>query len=174
MASEQAEREARRLISDNGGALVLGHDEGVLAEALDRARAEGRLAALDEAARVADARAKAAYRRAEDFPQNSLVHGERGHEAECVAEAIRALAATLDPEPKETHDMTTATKLDPAGAVYGLLAWLTTCEEQTVLSSSDDAAPAARIAKDFCEANGLGEPDSTYPDALVFPEPEET
>ncbi len=60
--------------------------------------------------------------------------------------------------------------LSPAEAVYGLLAWLTTREEQTTLSAHHDSAPAAEIAKQFCEANDLGEPGPTWPTALIHPQ----
>lgn len=63
-----------------------------------------------------------------------------------------------------------AAQLDPAGAVYGLLAWLTTRKGTLRLGSSEDAAPAARAAEAFCRANGLGEPaEESYPRHLRFP-----
>jgi len=66
---------------------------------------------------------------------------------------------------------TTELKLTPAEAVFGLLAWLTTRETETVLSSRHDAAPAADIAAEFCKANNLGAPRyGIWPKLLKFPE----
>jgi len=55
-------------------------------------------------------------------------------------------------------------------SVYGLLAWLTCRNEETILSAHHNANPAVEIAKKFCEANDL-EPirESKYPANLTHP-----
>ena len=50
------------------------------------------------------------------------------------------------------------TNADLAGAVYGVLAWLTTRDTQVTFGASCHAGPAAEAAKEFCEAHGLGAP----------------
>jgi len=48
-------------------------------------------------------------------------------------------------------------KLDSivAGAIYDFMAWLTTRKEKLILSSADDAAPAACAVRDFLSLRGV-------------------
>ncbi len=59
--------------------------------------------------------------------------------------------------------------LNPSEAVYGFAAWLTTREEKTIMSSSDDAAPIANLVEEFCRANNLPEPSEHWPRNLIHP-----
>ena len=59
--------------------------------------------------------------------------------------------------------------LNPSEAVYGFAAWLTTREEQTVMSASDDSAPIAELVKQFCEINNLPDVSEHWPNHLVHP-----
>ena len=50
-------------------------------------------------------------------------------------------------------------KLDPvvAGAIFDFMGWLTTRQEKLVLSSADDAAPAAEAVKEFLTMRGVAQ-----------------
>ena len=50
------------------------------------------------------------------------------------------------------------TKYTQAEIVYLLMGWLTAREEPVTLSAQHNAAPAADLAKEFCELWNLGEP----------------
>lgn len=62
------------------------------------------------------------------------------------------------------------TGTDIAAAMFVFMGWLTTREEITVLSSGSDAAPAADLVKQFCEWNGIPDPDMK---ATRYEHPEE-
>ena len=62
--------------------------------------------------------------------------------------------------------------LNPSEAVYGFAAWLTTRNEKTVMSASDDAAPVATLVEQFCKANLLPEVSKQWPFNLVHPSSE--
>jgi len=62
--------------------------------------------------------------------------------------------------------------LNASEAIYGLLAWLTTREEELTLGAHYDAAPAAELAKLFCETNDLPDISEDWPDNLIHPEEE--
>ena len=62
-----------------------------------------------------------------------------------------------------------ADKLTASEAVYGFAGWLTTREEQTVMSSTDDAAVIAELVNEFCETNDLDFPRSDWSDRLKHP-----
>ena len=47
-----------------------------------------------------------------------------------------------------------------AGALFDFMGWLTSRRERLVLSSTDDAAPAADAIKDFAELRGLSRNDA--------------
>ena len=55
-------------------------------------------------------------------------------------------------------------------ALYGLMGWLTSRSERTILSSSDDAGIAVELVAEFCEANHLAEPREGWHNNLVHPE----
>lgn len=44
-----------------------------------------------------------------------------------------------------------------AGALYDFVGWLTTRPERLILSSTDDAAPAAEVVKDFLTMRGVAQ-----------------
>jgi hypothetical protein len=46
-------------------------------------------------------------------------------------------------------------QITAAEAIYGFVSWLTTREEPTVMSSNDNAAPAAERIKEFLESNKI-------------------
>jgi hypothetical protein len=48
--------------------------------------------------------------------------------------------------------------LNASEALYGFCGWLTTREERTVMSATDDAGKIAELVKEFSEANELDEP----------------
>lgn len=48
--------------------------------------------------------------------------------------------------------------ISPSEAIYGFVAWLTKLEESVTFSANHDAALAAELASEFCEANGLPDP----------------
>lgn len=60
------------------------------------------------------------------------------------------------------------TQVNPADAVFMFAAWLTTRKEKTVISSSNDASPIAKLCEKFCEANDL-KLSKEYPDNLKHP-----
>jgi len=55
--------------------------------------------------------------------------------------------------------MSERTTLNPSDAVYGFAAWLTTREEETIMSAHHDSAIIADLVKRFCVTNDL--PDVT-------------
>lgn len=60
-------------------------------------------------------------------------------------------------------------KLTASEAVYGFCGWLTTREKQTVMSSTDDAAPIADLISQFCSENGLDDPRDHWENHLIHP-----
>lgn len=63
------------------------------------------------------------------------------------------------------------TSLNPAEAVYGFAAYLTTRDKRSVFSAFDDAAPAADLAEGFLKANGMSGKDisDNWPNNLIHP-----
>lgn len=59
--------------------------------------------------------------------------------------------------------------LSGSEAIYGFCAWLTTREEQTVMSATDDSAPIPPLIAEFCEVNELTPPRDNYADYLTMP-----
>jgi hypothetical protein len=59
--------------------------------------------------------------------------------------------------------------LNPSEAVYGFAAWLTCRKKRTVMSASDDAAPIAKLVKQFCEINSLPDVSNDWPNGLMHP-----
>ena len=62
-----------------------------------------------------------------------------------------------------------AITLSASEAVYGFAGWLTSREEKTVMSSSDDAAPVAELVEEFCKENNLPEVTEGFPKNLTHP-----
>ncbi len=60
-------------------------------------------------------------------------------------------------------------ELTGSEALYGFAGWLTSREERTVMSSSDDAAGIADLVAEFCKVNNLREPRSRWEKRLVHP-----
>jgi|GEM_PF-2637564 len=46
----------------------------------------------------------------------------------------------------------------PSVVLFAFMGWLTSRDERTVLSATDDAAPAADLVKQFCDHYGFAEP----------------
>ena len=62
-----------------------------------------------------------------------------------------------------------------AGALYDFMGWLTSRKERIVLSSADNASPAADAIKDFAKMRDLSLDNAqveTWREALAQPEPE--
>jgi len=53
--------------------------------------------------------------------------------------------------------------VSPSEAVYAFAAWLTTRDERTVMSATDDSAPIAALIKVFCDAQGWEPPTDRFP-----------
>jgi hypothetical protein len=60
-------------------------------------------------------------------------------------------------------------ELTAAEALYGFCAWLTTRDERTVMSASDDAAPIPQLIAEFCKVNDLKEPREDWHEGLIHP-----
>jgi hypothetical protein len=60
-------------------------------------------------------------------------------------------------------------KLNPAEAVYGFAAYLTTREEPIVMGAAHEAGPAADAVKRFIDTNGLGDVSGNWPNNLKHP-----
>jgi len=67
-------------------------------------------------------------------------------------------------EVKDLNEMT------GSEALFGFCGWLTTRDEKTVMSASDDAACIADLIKKFCDTNKLTEPRSEWDKLLTHPE----
>ena len=61
-------------------------------------------------------------------------------------------------------------KLTASEAIFGFCGWLTTQEEKTIMSASDDCAPVIGRIKQFCEINKLPEPRDGWEKNLIHPE----
>lgn len=60
-------------------------------------------------------------------------------------------------------------KLTATEALFGFCGWLTTRQERTIMSSSDDSAPIVRLITRFIEANALAEPGEGWQNNLIHP-----
>ena len=60
-------------------------------------------------------------------------------------------------------------KLIASEALYGFAGWLTSRDEQTLISSTDDAAPIAELVNQFCIENRLAEPRKGWENNLIHP-----
>jgi hypothetical protein len=54
-------------------------------------------------------------------------------------------------------------------AIYGFMGWLTCREEAVTFGSSHDAAKAAELCKEWCEANKLPDVSDAWPNNIVHP-----
>lgn len=61
-------------------------------------------------------------------------------------------------------------KLTASEALYGFCGWLTTRDEKTVMSASDDAAPIPVLIKKFCDTNRLEDPRVDWHKMLTHPQ----
>jgi len=61
-------------------------------------------------------------------------------------------------------------KLSPSEAVLGFAGWLTSRDEKTVMSSTDDAACIADLVNEFCKTNNLDDPKDHWEDNLTHPD----
>ena len=64
-------------------------------------------------------------------------------------------------------------KLNPKEALVGFVGWLTSCNEKTVLSSTDDAANPINMIEKFAKANNLDPVSEDWPNNLIHVQPEE-
>lgn len=64
-------------------------------------------------------------------------------------------------------------KLSASEAVYGFVAWLATRNEPTIMSSNHSSAPVVDLMLQFCDNNGLGEPQDDYHFRLTKPQEED-
>lgn len=60
-------------------------------------------------------------------------------------------------------------KLTASEAVYGFAAWLTCREEKTIMGSTCDAAPIAKLVDVFCKENNLKDPRDGWQNNLIHP-----
>ncbi len=60
-------------------------------------------------------------------------------------------------------------EMSAAEALYGFCAWLTTRNEKTIMSSSDDCAPIVMLIQQFCKENKLPEPRDGREKNLIHP-----
>ena len=60
-------------------------------------------------------------------------------------------------------------KMTASEAVYGFAAWLTGRDEKTVMSSTADAAPIAKLVGQFCKENRLEDPRDGWENNLIHP-----
>lgn len=79
------------------------------------------------------------------------------------------VALALHAHCKNTKFKVHSRPLSASEALFGFAGWLTTRTERTVMSSKDDAAVAADLVGEFCEANQLAEPRGKWAESLVHP-----
>ena len=60
-------------------------------------------------------------------------------------------------------------EMNAGEAVYGLMAWLTTREETVCFGGSENCAPAAELAEQFCKTNSLPVVTKDWPHNLIHP-----
>ena len=60
-------------------------------------------------------------------------------------------------------------KLTGSEAIFGFIGWLTSRKKAVTFSATNDAAPAAELADEFCKANDLPEPRENWTDNLTQP-----
>jgi hypothetical protein len=60
-------------------------------------------------------------------------------------------------------------KISASEALFGFCGWLTTSNEKTVMSATDDAAIVADLIKEFMDANDIPNTRKCFPDNVVHP-----
>ncbi len=70
---------------------------------------------------------------------------------------------------KVSKALKNVSKLSPSEAVYGFAGWLTTQDDKTVMSSTDNAAPIAEKVAEFNKTNKLKEPKDRWEKNLIHP-----
>ena len=70
---------------------------------------------------------------------------------------------------EHSHTLRRSKEMLASEAVYGVLAWLTTRQEEIVLGRYDNAGPAAEAAAEFCKVNNLESPRSDWTSRLTHP-----
>ena len=63
-------------------------------------------------------------------------------------------------------------ELTASEALFGFVGWLTTRDEKTVISSTDDCAPIVELIKQFYDANDLDDPRDGWENNLIHPNDE--
>lgn len=63
----------------------------------------------------------------------------------------------------------TSTTLSASEALFGFCGWLTSRDEKTVMSASDDAGQAVNLIVEFCERNNLEDPVMGWEKNLTHP-----
>jgi len=77
--------------------------------------------------------------------------------------ALRAYCKNTKFEVNDLDEMTASE------ALFGFCGWLTTREEKTVMSASNNAGCVAELIKQFCDTNKLTEPRSEWDKRLTHP-----
>jgi len=72
----------------------------------------------------------------------------------------------------EANDTENTDLLSGSEALFGFCGWLTTREEETIMSSSNDCSPVVDLISRFCAENSLREPGEFYNQNLSFPSDE--
>ena len=62
-----------------------------------------------------------------------------------------------------------ALEMNGREAVFGFVSWLTCHKEQVTFGENCDAAPAAKLAEQFCNTNNLREFSCDWPGNLTYP-----
>ena len=57
--------------------------------------------------------------------------------------------------------------LNASEAIFGFAGWLTTRDEKTVMSASDDAGHVVQLIKEYCRANNLEDPREGWEKKLI-------
>ena len=67
-------------------------------------------------------------------------------------------------------DVDDTQEMSASEALLGFVGWLTSRDERTVMSASDDASIACDLVGKFCDTNKLADPSPDWLDRLTFPE----
>lgn len=54
-------------------------------------------------------------------------------------------------------------------ALYGFCGWLTSQDEKTIMSATDDAAVISDLVQQFCKTNNLTDPRDDWVEKLIIP-----
>lgn len=77
------------------------------------------------------------------------------------------VAALLHAVSEERDELTN--KLNPTEAIFGFCAWLTTRDEQTIMSAKDDSACVVELIEEFCKVNELPDVSEQWAHNLIHP-----